>query len=71
MRTGRGPRQRDILNIGVDFDLPKEQWKDLANCVEEILTGQTHLIDYPVEIRRLAGRYAKKIIRRQADVVDE
>ena len=71
IRTERGPRQRDILNMGVDFDLPKEQWKDLANCVEEILTGQKHLIDYPGEIRRLAGRYARKIIREQASVVDE
>jgi len=71
IRTGRGPRQRDVLNIGADFELPREQWKELANCVEEILTGQRHLIDYPEEIRRLAGRYAKKIIRQQADVVDE
>ncbi len=71
IRTERGPRQRDILNMGVDFDLPKEEWKDLANCIEEILTGQKHLIDYPGEIRRLAGKYAKKIIREQASVIDE
>ncbi|HDH53144.1 MAG TPA: hypothetical protein ENH24_01505 [Nitrospirae bacterium] len=57
--------------MGVDFDLPKEEWKDLANCIEEILTGQKHLIDYPGEIRKLAGRYARKIIREQASIVDE
>ncbi len=65
IRTERGPRQRDILNMGVDFDLPKEEWKYLVNCIEEILTGQKHLIDNPEEIRRLAGRYARKIIRGQ------
>ena len=71
IRTERGPRQRDILNLGVDFDLPREQWKTLANCTEEIITGQRSLIDYPKEIRTLARRYAKKIIRAQASVVAE
>jgi transposase len=71
IRTERGPRQRDILNLGVDFDLPREQWKALANCTEEIITGQRPLIDYPKEIRTLARRYAKKIIRVQASVVAE
>ena len=71
VRTERGPRQREILNLGVDFDLPKEQWKDLANCIEAHITGQESLIDYPKEVRTLARRYAKKIIRKQACVVAE
>jgi len=69
IRTERGPRQRDVLNLGVNFDLPKEQWKDLANCIEEIITGQLPLIDYPKVIRTLARRYARKIIREQASVI--
>jgi transposase len=71
IRTERGPRQRVILNMGVDFKLPKEQWKDLANCIEGHITGQKALIDYPKEVKTLAGRYAKKIIRKQACVVAE
>lgn len=71
IRTERGPRQRDVLNMGADFDLPKEQWKDFANCIEETITGQKHLIDYPKEISILAGKYARKLIREQASVVDE
>jgi len=71
IRTERGPRQRDLLNMGVDFDLHKEQWKDLANCIEETLTGQKHLIDYPEKVRGLAGKYARKIIREQASIVEE
>jgi len=71
IRTERGPRQRDILNLGVDFDLPKEQWKDLANCIEENITGQKSLIDYHKAIKTLARRYARKIIRKQAFVVAE
>ena len=71
IRTERGPRQRDVLNLGVDFHLPREQWKDLANCVEEILTGQKSLINYPKTIRTLARRYARRIIREQAPVNSE
>jgi len=71
IRTERGPRQRDILNLGVGFDLPKEKWKDLANCIEGIITGQRPLIDYPKEIKTLASRYARKIIRKQASVIAE
>jgi transposase len=71
IRTERGPRQRTVLNLCVDFSLPKEQWKDLANCIEEIITGQQRLIDYPKAIRSLAGKYAKRIISQEADVIDE
>jgi len=55
----------------VGFDLPKEKWKDLANCIEGIITGQRPLIDYPKEIKTLASRYARKIIRKQASVIAE
>lgn len=71
VRTERGPRQRDILNLGVDFDLPKDQWKDLANCIEGIITGQKPLFDYRRKIQSLAAKYAKTIIRQQASVVAE
>jgi transposase len=71
VRTERGPRQRVILNLGVDFDLPKEQWKDLANCIEGLITGQQPLIEYPEVIRIVARRYAKRIIREQASVIEE
>jgi transposase len=70
VRTQRGPRQRDVLNLGVDFKLPKEQWKDLANCIEANITGQRLLFDYPKHISRLAKKYAREIIRQQARGVD-
>jgi len=69
IRTERGPRQRVVLNLGADFDLPKDTWKNLANCIEGILTGQRSLIAYPKEIRTLGSSYARKIIRQQASAV--
>ena len=70
IRTERGPRQRDILNLGVGFDLPKDTWKDCANCIEEIITGQKSFFDYPKAITTIAKRCARKIIREQAYVID-
>ena len=70
-RTQRGPRQRDVLNLGVDFQLPKQQWKDLANCIEAIITKQKLLFDYPNEISTLAKKYARTIIRQQSIGIDE
>ena len=40
-RTERGPRQRTVLNLGADFDLPEAQWKDLAN---RDIPGTSYLI---------------------------
>jgi transposase len=71
IRTQRGPRQRDVLNLGVDFNLPREQWKELANCIEATITGQRPLFEYPKEINALAKKYARVIIRQQASTINE
>jgi len=69
VRTERGPRQRILLNLGANFTAPEEQWKDLANRIEEIITGQERLFAYPEEIENLARRYARKVIRYQGEPV--
>lgn len=46
-------------------------WKNLANCIEETITGQKRLIDYPETIRTLARRYTNRIIHRQAAAENE
>ena len=69
VRTERGPRQTTVLNLGTDFNLPKEHWKQLANCIEEIVTEQQNIFEYPQEIRALADKYARRIIRKQSVVV--
>ncbi|MGD9579544.1 MAG: IS1634 family transposase [Syntrophorhabdus sp.] len=62
VRTERGPRQRMLLNLGADFSVPEEKWKDLANRIEQIATGQTPLFSPPADIEELALLYAKRII---------
>ena len=69
-RTERGPRQRTILNLGADFDLPEAQWKDLANRIEEIITRQEPIFTYAPEVERLARKYVRRIIKQGgSDVV--
>jgi len=62
-RTERGPRQRTVLNLGTDFNLPEAQWKDLANRIEEIITRQEPIFTYAPEMERLARKYVRRIIK--------
>jgi len=71
VRTERGPRQTTLLNLGSDFSLPKEDWKHLANCIEEIVTGQQSFLEYPRKIKQLADRYARRLIQKQSLVITE
>jgi len=64
VRTQRGPRQRTVLNLGADFSLAQEQWKNLADRIEAIIAGQASLFPVPEQTEQLAKRYARRIIRR-------
>jgi len=62
LRTERGPRQRTVLNLGTDFSLPQEYWKELADRIEGIITGQSMLLPVSEEIEKLAKQYAREVI---------
>jgi transposase len=62
LRTERGPRQRMLLNLGTDFVVPEDQWKELANRIEEIVTGQSRFFPCPEDIEALAARYAQQVV---------
>ncbi len=62
VRTPNGPRQKLLLNLGF-LDLPKDQWKELANTIESELHGEQNLFSTNPEIEKLAGHYAKVIIQ--------
>jgi Transposase DDE domain len=69
VRTERGPRQTTVLNLGTDFNLPKEHWKQLANCIEEIVTDQQSIFEYPQKIKTLAEQYARRVIQKRSVVI--
>ncbi|MBM3300405.1 MAG: IS1634 family transposase, partial [Deltaproteobacteria bacterium] len=64
VRTERGPRQQIILNLG-KLDIPREEWKSLANRIEEIITGQQVLTTPPPHIESLAHYYAGMLRRKE------
>jgi len=69
-RTGMGVQQYTLLNLGVDFSLPRAQWPDLTKRIAEILGGQKSLFDIDSDVERLAQNYASRIIVSQQDTSD-
>jgi len=64
VRTDRGPRQRLILNLG-DLDIHPDKYKELANCIEDMLTGQKSLLSSDVEIEKHAAKAVRLIREKQ------
>ena len=64
-RDGAKVRQRTLLNLGSDFDLPKTQWPDLCRRIDEILDGQAPLLDdVPEAVEAEAQRIAAQLLAR-------
>ena len=65
VRTENGPRQRLILNLGA-VNVAPEQYKELANCIEAMLTGQQQLFSTNRQIEKQARKAADKIQAKRA-----
>lgn len=66
VRVGKSVKQRTVLNLGSQFNLPQADWADLAARVDDLLHGQKLLPNsgFPDAIETLAQRYAAQIIGR-------
>jgi transposase len=64
VRTEKGPRQRTLLYMGSEIDLPEGEHSLLAQRIGEIIADQQGFLPYPEEVERLAQFYASQIIRR-------
>jgi len=60
VRTPAGPRQQIVLNLR-HLHLPEEKWKELANCIEGLLTNQRCLLPQDPETEAKARHYASQI----------
>lgn len=67
IRTAHGPRQKLILNLGT-LPIKKERYKELANCIESMLTGQSELISHNKTITNYASEAVKKITRKKSSL---
>jgi transposase len=68
VRTSKGPRQRNLLNLG-RLDIPKEEWRLLANRIKELVYGQQGMISLPPHIESLAHYYALLLRRKEMQSV--
>jgi len=59
-------RQQVLLNLGTHFAIPPEQWKQLADRIEEIISGQQSLLLPEEAIEEMAQSIAKRVIHRVA-----
>ena len=66
IRTERGPRQRMILNLGTELDLPQEEWSDLAHCIEDQIHGTKSLISFSKNVQILAQKYSKLVLKKES-----
>jgi hypothetical protein len=57
-------RQQTLLNLGANFPFSKENWKCLADRIEEIKNGQLSLFDVEPTLEKEAQRIAKLIRRK-------
>ena len=69
-RTPRGPRQRKIIDLG-RLDIPKDDWKALADRIEELLSGQQSFSTPPDPIEKLAQHYAQLIRQKEMQSLPE
>lgn len=71
LRTGKQVRQITLLNLGTDFILVKEKWPILTKRIEELLAGQSSILEIDCDIDVLARNFAEKIIIKQQDKNDD
>lgn len=68
VRTPNGPRHRKIIDLG-KLDIPKADWKTLANRIEELLSHQQSCFTPPDHIESLAIHYAGLIRQKEINSI--
>lgn len=68
IRTPKGPRQRILLNLG-HLELPPEDWKTLANRIEEIVSNQVSFFPPAPHIESLAQYYAQLLRQKEMQAI--
>lgn len=66
-RTAEGKvRQQTLLNLGSNYCVPVEQWKELALRITEIQNGQLNLLEIEPGLEQEALRIAKLLTKKTA-----
>lgn len=64
-RIGQKVKKITLLNLGSDFNVAQEDWRDLATRIDDILKQRDRLFELANELEVIAQNSAKKIIASQ------
>jgi len=67
-RVGDKVRQRSVLNLGTNFDLPKDLWPELCIRIEQFLNAEQPLFAVDPAIEKSAQHIYSQIIARRGNV---
>ncbi len=70
-RTGKKIHQYTILNLGTNFEIPREQWSILCSRIQDIISGQNNLFESSKSIEQAAQMYAARMIQSQKQPVPD
>lgn len=70
-RTGKKIHQYTLLNLGTNFETPREQWSTLCTRIQDIISGQNNLFESSESIEQAAQMYAARIIESQKRSVSD
>ena len=67
-RVGKRVSQHTLLNLGTNFELPKEVWPDLCIRIEQILNAEQPLFALDPAIEQSAQHIYSQIIARRGEI---
>ena len=66
VRIGKKVKKITLFNLGSDFSVAQEDWRDLSIRIDDILKQRDRLFEINSELEVVAGECAKKIVASQA-----
>ncbi len=67
-RVGRKVGQHTLLNLGTNFDLPREVWPELCTRIEQILKSEQPLFAVDAAIEKSAQHLYSQILARRGEL---
>ena len=61
VRIGDKVRQETLLNLGVDYPVPKQQWRDVILVTEVLLHGRQPMLPVPADIQAAAEDLVRRL----------
>ena len=61
VRIGDKVRQETLVNLGVDFPVPRERWRDVVLVTEVLLAGRRPMLPVPADVEAAAEDLVRRL----------